>query len=330
VVPPSATRRAQAAAAAAAAALPRRAPAVPWCRAPVPRRCRRCAPCRSRRCRREEGREEVRSPRRDAGTSRCGPGWLGNPGALRRQPDNIGFMALEAIANATASAVARRFAGVTRRAIAASARCCCCRHLHEESAAPSRGRALHKLPLSAITVIHDEIELPPGKVRVKIGGGMPATMAALDHRACAMTIVASASASAPGAKSSLQLRAGRFRKTSGPGRALIDILADNADLSCGRGFELSEQVHLRWLRRVSRVQQPIGRRRIKMVGPVPRLDTGTRKHDIRVMKNVTITLSEDLARGALEAASRTKLSRLLPTLGSALPDRRTRQACAAA
>src|SRR5215213_6375591 len=53
-----------------------------------------------------------------------------------------------------------------------------------------------------------------------------------------------------------------------------------------------------------------GRRTTERIDP---LDTETRKHDIRVMKNVTITLPDDLARKArVEAAKADKsLSRFI-------------------
>src|SRR5215472_10350519 len=44
--------------------------------------------------------------------------------------------------------------------------------MNESGRAVAEAAHFYKLSLSDITVFHDEIDLPPGKVRVKIGGGI--------------------------------------------------------------------------------------------------------------------------------------------------------------
>ena len=44
--------------------------------------------------------------------------------------------------------------------------------MNESGRAVAEAAHFYKLPLGDITVFHDEIDLPPGKVRVKIGGGI--------------------------------------------------------------------------------------------------------------------------------------------------------------
>jgi len=44
--------------------------------------------------------------------------------------------------------------------------------MNESGRAVAEAAHFYKLPLAGITVFHDEIDLPPGKVRVKIGGGI--------------------------------------------------------------------------------------------------------------------------------------------------------------
>jgi PTH1 family peptidyl-tRNA hydrolase len=45
-------------------------------------------------------------------------------------------------------------------------------YMNESGRAVAEAAHFYKLPLTDITVFHDEIELPPGKVRVKVGGGI--------------------------------------------------------------------------------------------------------------------------------------------------------------
>jgi PTH1 family peptidyl-tRNA hydrolase len=44
--------------------------------------------------------------------------------------------------------------------------------MNESGRAVAQAAHFYKLPLVDITVFHDEIELPPGKVRIKVGGGI--------------------------------------------------------------------------------------------------------------------------------------------------------------
>jgi PTH1 family peptidyl-tRNA hydrolase len=44
--------------------------------------------------------------------------------------------------------------------------------MNESGRAVAEAAHFYKLPLVDITVFHDEIELPPGKVRIKVGGGI--------------------------------------------------------------------------------------------------------------------------------------------------------------
>ena len=103
---------------------------------------------------------------------------LGNPGTrYAGNRHNIGFMAVEAIARRHGSPPwRRRFQGVAdgraarRRESAAAA----ARHLHERvrAARSPRPRISTRSTPDDIVVFHDEIDLPPAKVRVKTGGGI--------------------------------------------------------------------------------------------------------------------------------------------------------------
>jgi PTH1 family peptidyl-tRNA hydrolase len=102
---------------------------------------------------------------------------LGNPGekhALNRH--NIGFMAVQAIAAKHRFAPwRRRFQGVATEGSIGQEKVLLLlpgTYMNESGRAVAEAMHFYKLPLSAIAVFHDEIELPPAKLRVKVGGGI--------------------------------------------------------------------------------------------------------------------------------------------------------------
>jgi PTH1 family peptidyl-tRNA hydrolase len=101
---------------------------------------------------------------------------LGNPGArYARNRHNIGFMAVEAIARRHGAAGFRnRFKGELAEVSIGGERVLLLKpQTFMNASGESVGEAARffKLLLSDIIVIHDEIDLRPGKVRVKQGGG---------------------------------------------------------------------------------------------------------------------------------------------------------------
>jgi PTH1 family peptidyl-tRNA hydrolase len=101
---------------------------------------------------------------------------LGNPGArYARNRHNIGFMAVEAIARGHRAAGFRnRFKGELAEASIGNERVLMLKpQTFMNASGESVGEAARffKLLLSDIIVIHDEIDLRPGKLRVKRGGG---------------------------------------------------------------------------------------------------------------------------------------------------------------
>lgn len=101
---------------------------------------------------------------------------LGNPGPKhQRERHNVGFMAVEAIARAHAfSRPRRRFQGeVLQGELAGRAVLALLPHTFMNRSGESVGAACryHGIPASGVTVLHDEVDLAPGKVRVKRGGG---------------------------------------------------------------------------------------------------------------------------------------------------------------
>jgi peptidyl-tRNA hydrolase, PTH1 family len=101
---------------------------------------------------------------------------LGNPGQRhQRNRHNIGFMALAAIASAHRVGPFRtRFSGLAAEGVIASKRVLLLApqtFMNESGRSVGEALRFHKLDASQIIVIHDELDLAPAKVRVKIGGG---------------------------------------------------------------------------------------------------------------------------------------------------------------
>ncbi len=101
---------------------------------------------------------------------------LGNPGAgYARNRHNIGFMAIEAIAAAHRLGPFRaRFSGIGSEGLIAGERVLLLApqtYMNESGRSVGEALRFHKLDVSALTVLHDELDLAPAKVRIKVGGG---------------------------------------------------------------------------------------------------------------------------------------------------------------
>src|ERR1700719_4269455 len=101
---------------------------------------------------------------------------LGNPGSgYAGNRHNIGFMAGDAIAKRHGIGPwRRRFQGVTAEGPLAGERVLLLlpgTYMNESGRAVAEAVNFYKLGLPDIVVFHDEIDLAPGKVRVKTGGG---------------------------------------------------------------------------------------------------------------------------------------------------------------
>ena len=101
---------------------------------------------------------------------------LGNPGArYAGNRHNIGFMAVEAIAKRHGFAPwRRRFQGVTTEGSLDGKKTLLLlpgTFMNESGRAVAEAANFYKIGLNGIVVLHDKLELPPGKVRIKTGGG---------------------------------------------------------------------------------------------------------------------------------------------------------------
>ena len=101
---------------------------------------------------------------------------LGNPGSrYARNRHNIGFMAVDAVARAHgAGPWRRRFQGETADAVIGGERVLILKpltYMNESGRAVAEAQRFFRIELKDVIVFHDELDLPPAKLRVKIGGG---------------------------------------------------------------------------------------------------------------------------------------------------------------
>jgi PTH1 family peptidyl-tRNA hydrolase len=101
---------------------------------------------------------------------------LGNPEpGMARQRHNIGFMAVEAIAQRHGFGPWRpRFKGLVAEGRIGDHKILLLKpttYMNLSGEAVREAAAFYKIEPAAITVFHDELDLAPGKIRVKKGGG---------------------------------------------------------------------------------------------------------------------------------------------------------------
>ena len=102
---------------------------------------------------------------------------LGNPGAqyaLNRH--NVGFMALDVMAAAHGFAAWRkRFQGLTCEGRLGGEQVMLLKpqtFMNESGRSAGEAARFYKIPVTNVIAFHDELDLAPGKVRVKTGGGV--------------------------------------------------------------------------------------------------------------------------------------------------------------
>ena len=101
---------------------------------------------------------------------------LGNPGPQYvGNRHNIGFMAVQAVARRhDISPWRRKFQGLAVEGNIAGEKLVLLlpgTYMNDSGRAVQEAARFYKLDAGQVVVFHDEVELPPGKVRVKIGGG---------------------------------------------------------------------------------------------------------------------------------------------------------------
>lgn len=179
---------------------------------------------------------------------------LGNPGTkYQGNRHNIGFIALDVMARRHGFAPwRRRFQGETSEGTLDGERVVLLKpttYMNESGRAVGEAMHFFKMTLNDISVFHDELELPPGKIRVKVGGGIAghnglrsiSAHAGNDYRRVRIGI------GHPGVKDLVHAYVlNDFAKAERPRfEALCDIVADNAGLlATGKDATFQNKVHL--------------------------------------------------------------------------------------
>jgi PTH1 family peptidyl-tRNA hydrolase len=179
---------------------------------------------------------------------------LGNPGAkYQGNRHNIGFMVLDELARRHGFAPwRRRFQGETSEGTLERERVILLRPLtfmNDSGRAVQEATGFFKLAPAEIAVFHDELELPFGKVRVKVGGGIAghnglrsiSAHVGNEYRRVRLGI------GHPGVKELVHNHVlSDFAKSERPAlEALIDAVADNAGLLAeDRDSNFQNKVHL--------------------------------------------------------------------------------------
>jgi peptidyl-tRNA hydrolase, PTH1 family len=179
---------------------------------------------------------------------------LGNPGARHvGNRHNIGFVAVQAIAQRHGIGPwRRRFQGLACEGPINATRCLLLlpgTYMNESGRSVAEAARFYKLSLADLTVFHDEIDLPPGKVRVKVGGGIAGhnglrsitEHVGNDYRRVRIGV------GHPGVKELVYAYVlSDFAKSERPWvEALIAVLADNvALLARGENASFQNKVHL--------------------------------------------------------------------------------------
>src|SRR3984893_3839454 len=179
---------------------------------------------------------------------------LGNPGAQHAaQRHTSGFMVVEEIAKRHSFAPwRRRFQGVATEGTIGREKVLLLlpgTYMNESGRAVAEAMHFYKMPLGDIVVLHDEIELPPAKVRVKTGGGIAghnglrsiSAHVGNDYRRVRLGV------GHPGVKELVHAHVlGDFAKSERPWvETLCDVIADNAELlALGKDSSFQNKVHL--------------------------------------------------------------------------------------
>jgi peptidyl-tRNA hydrolase, PTH1 family len=179
---------------------------------------------------------------------------LGNPGPQYvGNRHNIGFMAVQAVARRhDISPWRRKFQGLAVEGNIAGEKVVLLlpgTYMNESGRAVQEAARFYKLEAGQIVVFHDEAELPPGKVRVKIGGGNAghnglrsiSENIGNDYRRVRLGV------GRPGDKSLMERYVLQdFAKSEWPWvEALCDVIADNAALLVdGKDASFQNKVHL--------------------------------------------------------------------------------------
>jgi len=102
---------------------------------------------------------------------------LGNPGkSYQNHRHNVGYMAVDAIADAFSFSTPKsKFQGQIREGKIGTNKVLVLKpetYMNLSGQSVGEAARFYKVPLDKVIVFHDELDLAPGKIRVKLGGGV--------------------------------------------------------------------------------------------------------------------------------------------------------------
>lgn len=178
---------------------------------------------------------------------------LGNPGdKYAKHRHNVGFMAVDGIADRHHFAPARKkFQGLIRGGDIGTRKCLVLKpqtFMNDSGRSVGEAMRYHKLSLDEVIVFYDELDLPPGKMRMKIGGGAAGHNGirsitrhiGADFRRCRIGI------GHPGDKSRVHKHVlSDFAKSENPWLGpMLAAIAENADALADGDSQFMNRVHL--------------------------------------------------------------------------------------
>lgn len=114
---------------------------------------------------------------------------LGNPGSeYEKHRHNVGFMAIDHLADALrATSFSKKYQGEIAEAKIGSRKIMLLKpqtYMNNSGRSVQAASAFYKIPPEHILVLHDELDLPVGKIRIKKGGGANGQNGIRDIDAC--------------------------------------------------------------------------------------------------------------------------------------------------
>lgn len=101
---------------------------------------------------------------------------LGNPGAEYRDTrHNVGFMVADELARRHGGSFRSKFSGLVTDVRIDGKRVALLEpqtFMNESGRSVAAAVRFYKLPPSALLVVHDEVDLPPGRLQARLGGGL--------------------------------------------------------------------------------------------------------------------------------------------------------------
>ena len=101
---------------------------------------------------------------------------LGNPGrAYERTRHNVGWLVVDELGRRLGASFRRKFSGALAQARAGDRRLALLKpetYMNESGRSLAAAARFFKLPASSLLVVHDDVDLEPGRLQARLGGGL--------------------------------------------------------------------------------------------------------------------------------------------------------------